>query len=64
METTAKMAIPTVDASSEAMTQATEKLWQEAVSHLNFTNNEILLPMNIVNTLGFNNVEVLRTRLG
>lgn len=52
-----------VTPAAESTDQATELLWQDAVIHLGDTNNEILLPVNIVETIGQNNVTKIKARL-
>nr|ACS91132.1 HMG [Nannizzia gypsea]ACS91145.1 HMG [Nannizzia gypsea] len=41
----------------------TELLWQHAISHLQKTNNEILLPIDIRSIVGGASIEVIKTRL-
>jgi hypothetical protein len=40
-----------------------ERLWQDALRHLGSTNNEVLLPTNVVDVIGQNNVEEIKSRL-
>ncbi|KAM5442513.1 hypothetical protein MferCBS31731_002391 [Microsporum ferrugineum] len=42
----------------------TELLWQHAMTHLQKTNNEILLPIDIRSIVGGASIEVIKTRLG
>ncbi|KAK2757350.1 hypothetical protein FQN54_004864 [Arachnomyces sp. PD_36] len=48
---------------AESTEQATELLWQDAITHLAATNNEILLPRNIIETIGEKNVTKIKARL-
>lgn len=48
---------------AESTDQATELLWQDAVTRLSSTNNEILLPTDIVETIGQENVTKIKARL-
>ncbi|RDW86143.1 HMG-box domain-containing protein [Aspergillus mulundensis] len=41
----------------------TELLWQDALRHLVSTNNEVLLPTNVVDIIGQANVEKIKSRL-
>ncbi|KAL4860448.1 hypothetical protein BDV12DRAFT_205047 [Aspergillus spectabilis] len=41
----------------------TELLWQDALRHLRSTNNEVLLPKNVVDIIGQDNVNKIRNRL-
>ncbi|KAL2853880.1 hypothetical protein BJY01DRAFT_243874 [Aspergillus pseudoustus] len=41
----------------------TERLWQDALRHLGSTNNEVLLPTNVVDVIGQDNVEKIKSRL-
>ncbi|KAL4940097.1 hypothetical protein BDV06DRAFT_197379 [Aspergillus oleicola] len=41
----------------------TELLWQDALRHLGSTNNEVLLPTNVVDIIGQENVEKIKSRL-
>lgn len=41
----------------------TELLWQDALRHLGSTNNEVLLPTNVVDIIGQDNVEKIKSRL-
>ncbi|RAH64040.1 HMG-box domain-containing protein [Aspergillus aculeatinus CBS 121060] len=41
----------------------TELLWQDALRHLRNTNNEVLLPLNVVDIIGQRNVDKIKTRL-
>lgn len=41
----------------------TEHLWQDALSHLESTNNEVLLPTNVVEIIGQENVDKIKSRL-
>ncbi|KAL1963807.1 hypothetical protein VTN77DRAFT_7873 [Rasamsonia byssochlamydoides] len=59
----AMMSTATMNPPSQSLNQATELLWQDALRHLRFTNNEILLPANIVDLIGHRNVEEIKARL-
>ncbi|KAL2814387.1 hypothetical protein BDW59DRAFT_167174 [Aspergillus cavernicola] len=41
----------------------TERLWQDALRHLGSTNNEVLLPTNVVEMIGQSNVDTIKSRL-
>ena len=41
----------------------TELLWQDALRHLGSTNNEVLLPVNVTEMIGNDNVNKIKTRL-
>ncbi|KAL4805463.1 hypothetical protein BDV18DRAFT_140950 [Aspergillus unguis] len=41
----------------------TELLWQDALRHLSSTNNEVLLPTNVVDIIGQDNVDKIKSRL-
>ncbi|KAL1998214.1 hypothetical protein VTN02DRAFT_6634 [Thermoascus thermophilus] len=45
------------------MHQVTELLWQDAMRHLGSTNNEILLPTNVIDLIGQDNVDKIKARL-
>lgn len=48
---------------AESMDQVTELLWQDAMRHLGSTNNEILLPTNVIDLIGQANVDKIKARL-
>jgi hypothetical protein len=50
-------AVPSTD-------KLTELLWQDALRHLESTNNEVLLPVNITEIIGQENVNKIKARLG
>lgn len=52
-----------VDTNPQLAASVTDRLWQDAVHHFNFTGNELLLPMSIITTIGMANVERLKTQL-
>jgi hypothetical protein len=52
-----------INTNSQSLGQATELLWEDALHHLTFTNNEILLPPNIVELIGPRNVDEIKARL-
>lgn len=54
---------PITDYSSPHVKHAIEVLWQDALRHLSSTNNEVLLPMDITNFIGPQNLEVIKSRL-
>ncbi|PWY67507.1 mating-type HMG-box protein MAT1-2 [Aspergillus heteromorphus CBS 117.55] len=47
----------------ESKDKLTELLWQDALSHLGSTNNEVLLPINVIDMISQNNVNKIKTRL-
>ncbi|KAE8403848.1 mating type protein MAT1-2-1 [Aspergillus pseudonomiae] len=49
---------------AESTDKLTELLWQDALRHLESTNNEVLLPINVTDMIGQSNVDKIRTRLG
>ncbi|KAF5862660.1 hypothetical protein ETB97_011298 [Aspergillus alliaceus] len=49
---------------AESTDTLTELLWQDALRHLESTNNEVLLPINVTNMIGQRNVDKIKTRLG
>ena len=59
MATVAHAMEPTV----ESMSTVTELLWQDALRHLTSTNNEVLLPTNVRDMIGKENVEKIKSRL-
>jgi hypothetical protein len=44
--------------------QVTELLWQDAVTKLGTTNNELLLPVDVKDVIGITGVGILAERLG
>ncbi|PLB51676.1 mating-type HMG-box protein MAT1-2 [Aspergillus steynii IBT 23096] len=48
----------------ESTDKLTELLWQDALGNLQSTNNEVLLPINIVDMIGQCNVDKIKARLG
>lgn len=42
----------------------TELLWKDALCHLKHTNNEVLLPTNVRDMIGQDNVDKIKSRLG
>ncbi|KAF7594027.1 hypothetical protein BBP40_010305 [Aspergillus hancockii] len=48
----------------ESTDKLTELLWQDALRHLESTNNEVLLPINVTDIIGQGNVDKIRARLG
>jgi hypothetical protein len=52
-----------IKSAAESMDQVTELLWQDALRHLNATDNELLLPINVTDLIGQSNVNKLRARL-
>ncbi|KAK2878239.1 hypothetical protein FQN49_001040 [Arthroderma sp. PD_2] len=57
---TGTMSLP----ASGSVELVTELLWQHAMSHLQKTNNEILLPIDIRSIVGGASIEVIKNRLG
>ena len=49
---------------AESTDKLTELLWQDALRHLESTNNEVLLPINVTEMIGQSNVDKIRIRLG
>ncbi|RAL06396.1 HMG-box domain-containing protein [Aspergillus ibericus CBS 121593] len=49
---------------TESSDKLTELLWQDALRHLGSTNNEVLLPINIIDMIGQSNVNKIKSRLG
>ncbi|OJJ43406.1 hypothetical protein ASPZODRAFT_146122 [Penicilliopsis zonata CBS 506.65] len=47
----------------ESTDTATELLWQDALRHLDYTNNEVLLPTNVIDTIGQSNMDKIKSRL-
>lgn len=57
-------AIPiAIKAAVESTDKVTELLWQDALRHLESTNNEVLLPTNITDMIGQSNVDKIKSRL-
>ncbi|KAE8148543.1 hypothetical protein BDV25DRAFT_158119 [Aspergillus avenaceus] len=50
--------------SADSTDKVTELLWQDALRHLEATNNEVLLPINVTDIIGQGNVDKIRARLG
>ncbi|KAL2816940.1 hypothetical protein BJX63DRAFT_441305 [Aspergillus granulosus] len=57
----------TVSIAKKSTTQSpdylTERLWQDALRNLGSTDNEVLLPTNVVDMIGQDNVEKIESRL-
>jgi hypothetical protein len=53
----------TTQPTSASMDCVTELLWQDALHHLDATNNEILLPTNVIDMIGNINVDKIKARL-
>ncbi|OJJ78305.1 hypothetical protein ASPBRDRAFT_167991 [Aspergillus brasiliensis CBS 101740] len=49
---------------TESSDKLTELLWQDALRHLGSTNNEVLLPINVIDMIGQANVNKIKSRLG
>nr|AZB52179.1 MAT1-2-1 [Aspergillus heterothallicus] len=49
---------------AEPTDSLTELMWQDALRHLESTNNEVLLPINVPDMIGQDNVDQIKTRLG
>ncbi|KAF4237256.1 hypothetical protein CNMCM8980_007132 [Aspergillus fumigatiaffinis] len=58
---TVPIAVKSVAESTDTLT---ELLWQDALRHLESTNNEVLLPINVTDMIGQDNVDKIKTRLG
>lgn len=52
-----------MEPTAESMSTVTELLWQDALRHLTSTNNEVLLPTNVRDMIGKENVEKIKSRL-
>lgn len=48
---------------SGSLSLVVELIWQHATNHLKGTNNEVLLPLDIVSLIGPENVDKLKDRL-
>ncbi|OOF98561.1 hypothetical protein ASPCADRAFT_1991 [Aspergillus carbonarius ITEM 5010] len=48
---------------TESSDKLTELLWQDALRHLGSTNNEVLLPINVIDMIGQSNVNKIKSRL-
>ncbi|PWY79413.1 mating-type HMG-box protein MAT1-2 [Aspergillus sclerotioniger CBS 115572] len=48
---------------TESSDKLTELLWQDALRHLGSTNNEVLLPINVIDMIGQSNVDKIKSRL-
>ncbi|KAL4894195.1 mating type protein MAT1-2-1 [Aspergillus ambiguus] len=48
---------------TDSTDKLTELLWQDALRHLESTNNEVLLPVNITDIIGQDNVNKIKSRL-
>lgn len=48
---------------TESMDRTTELLWHDALRHLPATNNEVLLPTNIMEIVGEHNVNKIKNLL-
>ncbi|KAA8652624.1 hypothetical protein EYZ11_012663 [Aspergillus tanneri] len=53
-----------VKSTVDSTDKLTELLWQDALRHLESTNNEVLLPINITDLIGQRNVDKIKSRLG
>lgn len=53
----------TMTSDAESMDKITELLWQDALRHLESTNNEVLLPTNVIDQIGQSNVDKIKSRL-
>lgn len=47
----------------ESSDKVTELLWEDALRHLKSTNNEVLLPSNVTDIIGQENLEKIKARL-
>ncbi|KAF9888442.1 hypothetical protein FE257_008720 [Aspergillus nanangensis] len=63
----AEISMNTVSSANKLATESTDKLteliWQDALRHLESTNNEVLLPVNITDMIGQSNVNKIKARL-
>lgn len=56
--------IPNIEmADVPSMDKLAELIWQDALRHLESTNNEVLLPVNITEIIGQENVNMIKARL-
>lgn len=53
----------TTKSTVNSMDTVTELLWQDALRHLKYTNNEVLLPTNVRDMIGQDNVDKIKSRL-
>ncbi|KKK24882.1 hypothetical protein ARAM_000112 [Aspergillus rambellii] len=58
--TAVSIAMKSVTTSTDNLT---ELLWQDALRHLGATNNEVLLPTNVMDLIGQDNVDKIKSRL-
>jgi hypothetical protein len=54
---------PETQSASDAADWVTELLWEDSLHHLEATNAEILLPVNVMDVIGKNNVDKIKARL-
>lgn len=47
----------------DSLNKVTELLWEDALRHLKSTNNEVLLPSNVTDVIGQENLDKIKGRL-
>jgi hypothetical protein len=52
-----------MESTSESLDKVTELLWEDALRHLKSTNNEVLLPSNVTDIIGKENLDKIKARL-
>lgn len=58
-------AVPlTMQPTGDSLNKVTELLWEDALRHLKSTNNEVLLPSNVTDIIGQENLNKIKSRLG
>lgn len=53
----------TMWSAGESSDKVTELLWEDALRHLKSTNNEVLLPSNVTDIIGQENLDKIKARL-
>lgn len=53
----------TTNPTTKSSDTVTELLWKDALRHLKYTNNEVLLPTNVRDMIGQDNVDKIKSRL-
>jgi hypothetical protein len=52
-----------MESTSDSLDKVTELLWEDALRHLKSTNNEVLLPSNVTDIIGKENLDKIKARL-
>lgn len=52
-----------MESTSDSLDKVTELLWEDALRHLKSTNNEVLLPRNVTDIIGKENLDKIKARL-